>query len=111
MMESNRDTIRATMNASFATLPEWLRAPFLPMRENLTLLFDLGRDELAREVIEALPHPAGWTQEQLADFDQAKAGILAGIDALIADAAANDPLRSPEAVAMAALAAERRAQG
>lgn len=107
---SNRESIRSAMNAGFIALPEWLRSPFEPMRENLTLLFDASRDDLALAVVQAIPTPAGWTEEQVAAFDSAKAGIISGIESLMADAVANDPLRSPEALAMIAAAAERRAQ-
>lgn len=106
---SNRESIRSAMNAAFLALPEWLRSPFEPMRENLTLLFDANRDDLALAVVQAIPTPAGWTDEQAVEFEAAKAGIISGIELLMADAIANDPFRSPEALAMIALAAERRA--
>lgn len=100
---SNRESIRSSMNAAFLALPEWLRVPFLPMRDTLTILFDKEEDALARQVINAIPQPAGWTVEQLSEFDLAKAAILSSIDALIADTIANDPNLTPEARAYSAL--------
>jgi hypothetical protein len=96
------------MNAAFLALPEWLRVPFLPMRDTLTILFDKEEDALARQVINAIPQPAGWTVEQLDEFDVAKAAILSSIDALIADTIANNPLLSAESRAYSAEATARR---
>jgi hypothetical protein len=96
------------MNAAFLALPEWLRVPFLPMRDTLTILFDKEEDALARQVINAIPQPAGWTVEQLAEFDSAKGAILSSIDALIADVIANDPNLTPESRAYSEEAAARR---
>lgn len=90
------------MNSAFLALPEWLRVPFLPMRDTLAILFDKEEDALARQVINAIPQPAGWTVEQLAEFDLAKSAILSSIDALIADTIANDPNLTPEARAYSA---------
>lgn len=98
------------MDAGFTGLPEWMQVPFLPFQENVILLLDGGHDDLARRVVAAIHPPADWTTEQCAAFDQAKTDILAGIDSLIADVVASNPLNSPEALAMLALAAERRAQ-
>jgi hypothetical protein len=107
---SERETIRSAMNAAFLALPDWLVVPFLPMKETLTILFDLKQDQLARDVISAIPQPASWTQEQLQQFDTAKASIIAGIDSLIADTEANDPMRTPEAIAQIAAAEARRVE-
>jgi hypothetical protein len=81
---------------------------FLPFRETLTLLFDKRFDDLARNVIQAIPQPAGKTSEELDEFDAAKSGVLAGIDSLILDFETHDPLRSPENIALRALAEQRR---
>jgi hypothetical protein len=105
---TNREAIRSAMNAGFTGLPEWLQVPFLPFQENVILLLDGGHDDLARRVVAAIYPPTDWTAEQITAFDEAKAEILAGIDDLMADAEANDPLRSPEAIALIEDAAERR---
>ncbi len=97
------------MNTSFEALPAWLREPFVAIRESLTILFDTNHDQLARDVVASIPRPSGWSEEQLVAFDSSKAAILAGIDSLIAEEIASNPLNSPEAKAMLALAAERRA--
>ena len=107
---TNREAIRSAMNAGFTGLPEWLQVPFLPFQENVILLLDGGHDDLARRVVAAIYPPTDWSEEQISAFNQAKTGILAGIDSLIADAVASNPLNSPEALAMLSLAAERRAQ-
>ena len=104
----NRDSIRASMDAEFATYPEWVRLQFLPFRETLTLLFNKRFDDLARDVIQAIPQPAGKTLEELNEFDAAKSGVLAGIDSLILDFETHDPLRSPESIALRELAEQRR---
>ena len=104
----NRPSIRAAMDAEFATYPEWVRLQFFPFRETLTLLFDKRLDDLAKEIIAAIPQPAGKTQEELDQFNAAKSGVLAGIDSLILDFETHDPLRSPESVALRELAEQRR---
>ena len=96
------------MDAEFATYPEWVRLQFLPFRETLTILFDRRLDGLAKDVIQAIPQPAGKTSEELNQFDAAKSGVLAGIESLILDFETHDPLRSPDNIALRALAEQRR---
>lgn len=107
---SNRESIRAAMDAEFVAFPDWVKSHFLPFRETLTILFDKRLDELARSVIAAIPQPASATAEELAEFNQAQSSVLTGIDLLIADFNENDPLRSPENIALRELADQRRAQ-
>lgn len=107
---NNREEIRSEMNAFFFGQSDWFKQSFFPLRENLSLLFDKGLDELAREVVVAIPEPAGETEEHIAEFNQAKTGILDRIDLLIADFIANDPLRSPLNIAERELAEQRRNQ-
>ena len=106
---TERDDIRAAMNAAFLDLPHWIREAFGPVRDSVSILLDRSDDALARSLVEAIPPPNGETPERLAEFAAAKAAMLAGINGLIAATEAANPLLSPEAQAMAALAAERRA--
>jgi hypothetical protein len=107
---TDRETDRAAMNAAFESLPEWLREPFTPVRDAVILLLDRGLDETAKGLVEVIQCPTEWNSEQEAMFTQVRASMLSGIDALIAATEAADPLRSPEALEMVALATERRAQ-
>jgi hypothetical protein len=105
-----RDEIRAAMNSTFLALPEWLQTPFVPFQENVSLLLDGGNDDLARRVVAAIYPPPNWLVDQISAFDVAKTDILSGIETMIADTDAANPLNSPEALAMLALAAQRRAE-
>lgn len=98
------------MDAEFAAFPEWVKLQFLPFRETLTILFDKRLDYLAKGVIEAIPQPADKTQTELDQFNSAKASVLSGIESLIVDSELNDPLRSPENIALRELADQRRKQ-
>lgn len=106
---SNREDIRSQMNTYFYSLPNWLKEPFLPLRENLSILFDIDRDDLAISIIDSIPTPSGWTNEQIEAFNTAKITIKTNIESLIQDKILNDPLQSEESLAMIAAAAERRA--
>jgi hypothetical protein len=106
---SNRDQIRAQMNSHYFSLPTWIAEGFLPLRDAVSILFDRGDDALARNLVAAIPAPAGIDEQRSVEFAASQSSLLNGIDQLISTTDAGNPLRSPEALAMAALAAERRA--
>lgn len=105
----NRTEIRSAINDAYFALPTWIGEAFLPIRDAVAILFDRGDDALARDLVAAIPAPAGLDDQRTAEFAAAQSALLNGIDGLITATEAANPLRSPEALAMAALAAERRA--
>jgi hypothetical protein len=106
---SNRDQIRAEMNTHYFSLPSWIAEGFLPLRDAVSILFERGDDALARNLVASIPDPAGLDEDRTAEFAASHSAMLAGIDGLIAATEAENPLRSPKALAMLAAAAERRA--
>lgn len=88
---TDRDEILAAMAADFDALPQWLRDPFEPFREVVAGLLDRRQEELARNLIAAIPTPAGFDQDQVTAFSAAVATMLSGLDAIIAARPCNQP--------------------
>lgn len=88
---SDRDQILATMAEDFETLPQWLRDPFEPFREVVAGLVDRRQEELARNLIAAIPTPAAFDASQVTAFSAAVTAILSGLDAIIAARVCNQP--------------------
>jgi hypothetical protein len=88
---SDREQIIASMAADFETLPQWLRDPFEPFRDTVVLLMERRQEELARNLIAAIPTPAGFDESQVSAFSAAVAAILSGLDAIIAARPCNQP--------------------
>lgn len=88
---SDRDQILATMAEDFETLPQWLRDPFEPFREVVAGLIERRQEELARNLIAAIPTPAGFDENQVSAFSAAVTAMLFGLDAIIAARPCNQP--------------------
>lgn len=88
---SNRDQILASMAAEFDALPQWLRDPFEPFKEAVTILLDRRQEELARNLIAAIPTPANFDAGQVSAFGGAVTAILSGLDSIIASRTCNQP--------------------
>jgi hypothetical protein len=106
---TDRDEIRAEMNSAYENLPQWIAQSFSPIRDAVSILFDRCDDILARDLVLSIPIPSNLTQNQEAEFSQSKSAMIAAIDLIINIAIESNPLNSPEAIAMLALSAERRA--
>lgn len=91
-----REENRSAMNAQFEYLPDWLREPFAPVRDAVTILMDELRDREAAALVAAIPVPADFTEEQAATFVAVREQMAAGIEALIPP----NPLDSDEARAV-----------
>lgn len=88
---TDRDEIIATMAAEFEALPQWLRDPFEPFREVVAGLIERRQEELARNLISALPTPADFDSSQVYAFEDAVTAILSGLDAIIDSRLCNQP--------------------
>ena len=87
----DREQVIANMASDFAALPEWMRDPFEPFRETVSLLLDKRNEELARSIVAAIPVPANFDAAQVATFNAAVSSVLAGIDSIIAGRTCNQP--------------------
>lgn len=106
---NNRDDFRSDLGNYYASLPEWIRGPFEPIREVITLLLDKERDDLAKEVVSSVAAPENLLEEQAEDFATAKGNILDKLDALMTYMASQDYSNSPELKAFLKEAEARRA--
>ena len=106
----SREDTRTQMNEAYFSLPQWIADEFLPVRDAVSILLDQNQDELAISLVNAIPVPANITETQITEFVSAKTAMIGGIQALIADFIANDPLRSPLNIAERELADQRRNQ-
>lgn len=88
---NNREDILAAMAADFDALPQWLRDPFEPFRETVALLMDRRQEEMAVDLIAAIPTPAGFDAAQVEAFTAAVDSSLAGLNAIIAARTCNQP--------------------
>lgn len=100
----SEESKRAAMNETFEVLPDWLRLPFEPFRDAVSLLLDQRKIDLAVTVVAAINAPKDFTTEQMTTFNTVKNGMASAL----ADLHADDPLRSPEALAMILISQERR---
>lgn len=105
---NNRDDLRSELGLYFASLPEWIREPFAPIREVIALLLDKERDDLAREVVASVGIPENLLEGQAEEFITAKGGILSKLDALITYTTSQDYFNSPEVKAFLKEAERRR---